>query len=183
MNKRVGGRYLIYNVSKIKNTVKKISVNNKALLTESRHFYSSYDLNSRTENEHFLLRLSGRETYNYNSYTDEDSRKPGEKCIEKHIDVSYYKLLFLIKPKKIFFCWLSHHGTKGVAWKDILAIKSFSYIEKYLLCIYSVTFSSRRCIRESIFKIVLTSMVLITHINIIISFRKNPRGNPVFSQN
>lgn len=35
MNKRVGGRYLIYNVFEIKNTIKKINVNNKALLTES----------------------------------------------------------------------------------------------------------------------------------------------------
>lgn len=35
MNKRVGGRYLIYNVFEIKNTIKKISMNNKALLTES----------------------------------------------------------------------------------------------------------------------------------------------------
>lgn len=35
MNKRVGGRYLIYNVSEIKHTIKKISMNNKALLTES----------------------------------------------------------------------------------------------------------------------------------------------------
>lgn len=100
MNKRVGGRYLIYSVFEMKNTIKKISMNNKALLTESWHFYSSYDLNSRTENEHFVPCSSGRETYNYNSYTDEDSRKPGGKFIEKHIDVSYYKLLFLIKPKK-----------------------------------------------------------------------------------
>lgn len=31
---------------------------------------------------------SGRKTYNYNSYTDEDSRKSEEKFIEKHIDIS-----------------------------------------------------------------------------------------------
>lgn len=89
MNKRVGGSYLIYNVFEIKNTIKKINVNNKVLLTKSWHPYSSEDLNGTALQMSTLHHFEGRKkTYNYNSYVDENSRKSGEKFTEKHIDIS-----------------------------------------------------------------------------------------------
>lgn len=75
-----------------------------------------------------------------------------------------------MKPKKKFFCWLAHHGTKGVSWKDIPALKILFLHWKistiYLFC----NFPNMQAILEKyIFKTVLISIVLSARINIVMS--------------
>lgn len=115
-NKRLGGRDLIYSVWEIKNTVRKMGVNNNALLTESWQPFSSDTPSCSTWQMSTLdCFQGGRKTDNYNSCTQTRIQENlGKSLLKNILTYQYYKLLSLIKPKnRILFCKLAHHCAKG----------------------------------------------------------------------